>query len=311
MTRLLLFFLLLNLWACSGNRDSVNQNEETEPRLKIAYNVFENEAEDDYEIYIMNLDGSGKKNISNWKGVDWVYYAWKDKLYFLSDRDTAHRKYFLYEMDSDGTNIRRITDFLVDDSWLGSRRQGQELVVKPLRRQNPGFYLINRDGQVLDTLLQDSIYKNDPFFSPDGNFIVFRMKPGDIDELWIMDVTDGNLKQITHYPEGDTSITRHGYHAGPARWNAREGFITYQSKQAGKYSLYAVTPDGQRQFKLLDFLQNEGYHDWSPNGRWLALELFDDAQSLFNIYLLDFQTKELKQLTDSERYEQAPVFVEQ
>ena len=44
--------------------------------------------------------------------------------------------------------------------------------------------------------------------------------------------------------------------------------------------------------------------------KWLAVELFDEAQTTFDIYLMNWQTRELKQLTDSTKYEQAPVFVE-
>lgn len=62
---------------------------------KIAYNVCEDSETDNYEVYIMNMDGSGKKNITNHPDVAWVYYAWKDKLYFISDRDTCHRCFFI------------------------------------------------------------------------------------------------------------------------------------------------------------------------------------------------------------------------
>lgn len=57
-------------------------------------------------------------------------------------------------------------------------------------------------------------------------------------------------------------------------------------------------------------LQNEGWHDWSPDGRWLAVELFDDEQTQFHIGLMDGGTKEMKILTDTAYpYQQAPVFV--
>jgi TolB protein len=52
------------------------------------------------------------------------------------------------------------------------------------------------------------------------------------------------MRRQTHYPEGDTFAGRFGYKAGPPIWNAAENFVSYQSKQAGKYSLYAVDLDG-------------------------------------------------------------------
>mgnify|MGYP003539775392 FL=1 len=58
-------------------------------QYKIAYNVYEDTAKDNYDIYIMNMDGSGQKNITNTPGVEWVYYAYEDKIFFISDRDTT------------------------------------------------------------------------------------------------------------------------------------------------------------------------------------------------------------------------------
>jgi TolB protein len=43
---------------------------------------------DNYEIYSMNMDGTGRKNITSTPGVEWVYYAYKDKVYYVSDKDS-------------------------------------------------------------------------------------------------------------------------------------------------------------------------------------------------------------------------------
>lgn len=281
-----------------------------QPTYRIAYNVLHNKETDDYEIFIMNLDGTGKKNISNWKGVDWVYYAYGDKLYFISDRDSTYRKYHLYEMDADGKNVRKISKFLVDDSWFGSRKNATEFIVRPYNRPERFFALIDREGNVLREYLKDTLRKNDPLFSPDGKEILFRMKKGKFDELWMMDEYGGKLRQLTHYPEDDTTAPWHAYHAGPPRWNVTENFITYQSMRDHDYHLYAITPDGKKNWRLTNNDLNEGWHDWSPDGKWLAIEMFDREQTQFDIYLMDWKTKSLQRLTDEKvTHEQAPVFV--
>lgn len=112
--------------------------------LKIAYNVHIGGG--DYEIFVMNLDGTEQKNITNSKSVDWVYYAYKNKLYFVSDRDSTRRKYFLYEMDADGGNVRKISNFVLEDSWVSSRKNAAEFVVtsgKDGKRHE--LYLIDRE----------------------------------------------------------------------------------------------------------------------------------------------------------------------
>lgn len=304
----LLFGAIFSIAACQQKNRPAST---AFPDYQIAFNVFENRETDDYEIYVMNADGTGKKNISNWKGVDWVYYAYKNKLYFISDRDTCHRCYFMYEMNADGSDVRKMTDFRVDDSWFASRKNGTEFVVSPRRKENSGFYIIDQNGAIKSRLLNDTLPKNDPIFSPDGKQILFRMKKGLCDELWLMDDDGGNLRQLTHFPPSDTFIRQYGYHAGPLRWNARENLITYQSIIGGNYNLYGITPDGKKQFKLTENNPlEEGWHDWSPDGKWLAIEMFDHDQTSFDIYLMNWKTKKIVRLTDSDKYEQAPVFVE-
>ena len=54
-----------------------------------------------------------------------------------------------------------------------------------------------------------------------------------------------------------------------------------------------------------------GWHDWSPEGRWLAIELFPDEDQPGDIYLFDAKKKTLKQITDGTGYEYSPVWVKQ
>jgi len=288
------------------------------PDWKIAYNVLEDPATDNYEVYVMNTDGSGKTNITRHPDVAWVYYAWKDKLYFLSDRDTCKRCYFLYEMDADGNGSRKVTELQMEDSWMGSRLNGREMVVAGrtpdgLRYQ---LFLIDTGTGDFQQLTHDTAAMHrDPVFTPGGHQIVFAYREDRHDssrheELWIMEADGKKPRRLTFYPANDKTSGLHEYHAGPPRWNPAGEYFTYQSKQQGKYSLFAASPDGKQRFKLTDLPQNEGWHDWSPDGRWLALDLYDDDWAASEIFLLEWRNKKLKQLTDSEKLEQAPVFVE-
>jgi TolB protein len=85
--------------------------------------------------------------------------------------------------------------------------------------------------------------------------------------LYILNADGSALTRLTQYPENDTLINQYGYKAGPPRWHPTENFISYIPQQAGKYSLYTVTPDDQKQWKLTNNLFAEGWHDWSPDGK--------------------------------------------
>lgn len=287
------------------------------PEYAIVYNVLTDTATDNYEVFLMNLDGSGKTNITNLPGVEWSYISINNRVIFISDQDSCHRCYQLFETDFKGENPRKIADFLLADSWMSSRKNGTELLVKPARKVDSAFYLLNADGELLDRIVPDLPFFSDPLFVNDGKQVVFRggqtrskLIEGFNEELFIMNADGSNLKQLTHYPANDTTAGKFAYHAGPPKLHPVENFISYQSKQNGKYSLFAVSLDGAQRWKLIENNENEGWHDWSPDGKWLAIELFDDGQNQFNIGLMNWETKELKILTDTTyRFQQCPNFV--
>ena len=96
---------------------------------RIAFNVLEDQKADDYEVYTINSDGSAIANVTQNKDVAWIYYTIPGKLLFISDRNACKRCYFLYESDIDGSNIRKVSNLQLEDSWMGSRNKGKELVV--------------------------------------------------------------------------------------------------------------------------------------------------------------------------------------
>jgi len=297
------------------------KSDEQKKEYVVAYNVFapDSTAPNNYEVIVVNTDGSNKKNLTNHKDVAWTYYAYKDRLFFISDRDTAYRNYFLYEMDTNGKNIRKVSELQLEDSWMSSRNNCEEMVVagrfgKEIRYQ---LFLVNTKNGSFEQITNDTaaLYR-DPCFSPDGKQIVFAYQKNKRDrttheELYIMNFDGSEMKQLTTYPEDNVSAKDFGYKAGPPKWHPTENYITYISKQDGQNNIFAVTPDGSRQWKLTTSKDNEGWHDWSSDGNWLAYDHSNKDESQYHIMLMNWKTKEIKQLTDTTyHYQQTPVFVE-
>lgn len=285
---------------------------------RLAYNVMVDGEKDDYDIFTMELDGSDPQNVTRSADVAWTYLASGDQIFFISDRDTAKRRYQLFQMNSDGRQIKRITNkLLLRDSWMDFNETNGELIVCPHYSIDTLMWIINLQGELIEKLSTGTSYASDPCFSPDGSMVAFvgqnsrsKRAPGFNAEIYRVNRDGSGLRQLTHYPESDTTAEWYAYKAGPPKWHPTENFISYQSKQNGKYSLYAVAADGSRQWKLTDNAQEEGWHDWSPDGKWLAIELFNADESQFHIGLMDWTTKELKILTDTTyQFQQAPVFI--
>lgn len=276
--------------------------------FKVVYNVLVDENTSDYEIFTMDMDGSNKKNITHSPSVDWVYYSYKDKIYFISDRDTTSQLFFLYEMDINGNNLRKMTQFPVENSWITCRNQAKEFIVSSAKDSvRHELYLIDKNGNELKRLTNNIYYDNDPCFSPDGNRIVFRSRRPKIDELWIMDDAGANLRQLTSYPiDDDLSAGDFHYHAGPPFWEPNRNIITFMSYQKFNYDIYEIKPDGSGLKRITHSPFDEGWHYWSPDGNYIVYDGTDETGN-YDIYLMEYDTKKIHRLTHKEQFEQAPI----
>ncbi|OFZ09265.1 MAG: hypothetical protein A3D92_12245 [Bacteroidetes bacterium RIFCSPHIGHO2_02_FULL_44_7] len=287
----------------------------------IAYNIHEHDTihPNNYEVMTMNMDGTDKKNITNHPDVAWTYYAYENRLFYISDKDTCSRCFFLYETDVNGANVRKVSDLMLEDSWMSARKNGEELVVagrigKDLRYQ---LFIVNTETGAYKQLTHEPNAKyGDPCFSPDGTQIVFyyqqdKKNKSSHEELFVMKDDGTEMTQLTHYPEDNPSAKDYGYRAGGTKWHPTENFISYVSLQDGRHSIFAITPDGKKQWKLIDNELSDGYHDWSSDGKWLCFNKADIGETQYHIVLMNWETKEQKQLTDTRYSSQlSPVFVE-
>lgn len=314
----LIIFVCAFLSYGESNKKDIETNNTNEPEYAIAYNVLTDSENDNYEVFTMNIDGTEKQNITNLSGVEWTYYSYRNKLYFVSDKDTCQRcAYFLYESDYKGENLRRVSDISLADSWMSSRYEGSQFIVLPKSQEDSAFYIIDTTGQIVQKLYTGFPKFSDPLFINNGKRIVFRggtkkskKEEGFQEELYIINDDGTNLIRLTNYPESDTTAPWFAYKVGPPKLHPTENFISYTSYQNGKYSLYGVTTDGKRQWKLTNNSINEVYHDWSPDGKWLLTDVSDTTETNFDIALINWQTKEMKILTDTTyQYQQAPNFV--
>lgn len=299
------------LISCSTRNVSGTAN----PDYVIAYNAYFDDSTKGYEVMVMDMDGNHVRNLTQSPGVEWVYAAYRDKIIYISDRDTCYRCFRLYEMDANGKNDRMIYGGILQDSYVDTRKNGTEFIVKTKKNGVPTFLIVDDKGKEVRTVLATKDYKfNDACFSPDGKTIYFRKSVEWLDELWAMEEDGGNQRQLTHYPANDSARDKHQYHAGPPRWMPSENRISFISDRGGDYDIYSITPDGNEEKRITPDGADEGWHHWSPDGKWMVYdgnELVTDWNEFnANIYLMEVATGKVKQLTEGEITEQSPVFVE-
>ena len=99
--RLIRIFCLLSVMLCV-NVCPVLAKAPTTPKI-----LFTSARDDNYEVYLMNPDGSEQMNLTQHRAQD-VQAVWSptgEQILFVSDRDGVRD---LYLMDPDGTHVRRV-----------------------------------------------------------------------------------------------------------------------------------------------------------------------------------------------------------
>lgn len=313
-----LSMVLMIAFACEQKPETPQQEED----YLIAFNTFEPDslAKDNWEIRILNPDSVGpSKNLIQHPDVAWTYLANEDKIYFISDRDTAYRHFFLYEMKNDGSGVKKLSDLRLEDSWMDIDPKTGEMVVagRPEPAVRYQLFLINLSDGSFKSLANDTSFRfQDPVFSPDGKQIAFVKSPktkvdGVFPEVFLMNRDGSGQKQLTNFPSNDPAASGYGYKAGALKWHPTENFISYASSRGNGTFIFGVSPDGSKNWQISQSGKDEVYHDWSPDGKWLAFDQYQDTISRqYHIVLMDWQSKESRIVTDTLLKTQlAPVFV--
>jgi Tol biopolymer transport system component len=103
--------------------------------------AFTSRRDKDYEIYVMNADGSGQRRLTHSRGIDKAPVFSPDgrRIAFTSNRDG---NYEIYVMDADGRNPRRVTRSSERSDYPCWHPDGKHLVFVGERNGRFDLYLV-------------------------------------------------------------------------------------------------------------------------------------------------------------------------
>src|SRR5215204_5639284 len=149
-----------------------------------------------YQIYVMNADGSEQTNISNNTAVD-IHPDWSPdgtKIAFASDRAGSYQ---VYVMNADGSEQTRLTNpaFGYQPSWSPD---GTEIAFSSSRDGNSEIYVMNADGSEQSRLTNNADIDEQPSWSPDGTEIAF-ISSRDY-QIYVMNADGSEQTNISNNP---------------------------------------------------------------------------------------------------------------
>ena len=217
--------------------------------------VFTSNRSGNFDIWVMNADGSGLQQLTTTRGGDRIP-AWSpdgSKIVFMK----ASFNPDLYVMNANGSNVRRLTDAVDEDCCPDWSPDGSKIVFHSRRSgQQFDIYVMNADGSNQRALAPHPAYDGTATWSPDGSKIVFRTTRFNGNDIAVMNADGSNVHRIT---------TGGRLNRVP-QWSPVGDRILFVSNRTGNDEIYVVNADGSGLRQLTFTAAREDEPEWSPDG---------------------------------------------
>ncbi|MBK5272090.1 MAG: PD40 domain-containing protein [Bacteroidia bacterium] len=158
--------------------------------------IYTSDKDGDIDLYIMDLKTGKEKRITNtlgydggaWFSPDGKKIIWrasrptseedvKEYNYFLSLNLVAPTNMEVFVADTDGSNVRQVTDFGQANWAPAFFPDSKRIIFASNQEYKRGFpfnlYAINEDGSDFEKITHEKIFDAFPMFSPDGKKLIF------------------------------------------------------------------------------------------------------------------------------------------
>ena len=237
--------------------------------------AFNSDRDGDYEIYVMNADGSGVIQLTDNLDYDGgpVWSPDGSRIAFNSDRDGD---YEIYVMNADGSGVIQLTDNFDSDRDPAWSPDGSRIAFNSNRDWGFQIYVMNADGSGVIQLTDNSANSAldlAPAWSPDGSKIAFRSdRDGDYD-IYVMNADGSGVIKLTDNFDRD----------GGQVWSPDGSRIAFHSDRDWGYQIYVMNADGSGVIQLTDNFDSVG-PVWSPDGSRIAFH--SDRDGDYEIYVI-------------------------
>ena len=241
------------------------------------------QGEKHYQIYTMDLESLVPVRVSTGRGACTCGFYRPDgkKILFASshealeeiEREKSSERYTwdltpymnLYEADLDGSSLKRLTNGSAYHAECAYSPDGRQIVYASDESGSMNLYVCNADGTNVFGLTQtQGFYNGGPFFSPQGDWIVFRADRQEKHRLQLYLIR----------PDGseERQLTSDSYVNWAPFWHPGGRLIAYTTSKHGHhaYQIYLIDIQTLQQYRLTDTETFEGLPSFSADGKQIA-----------------------------------------
>jgi Tol biopolymer transport system component/tRNA A-37 threonylcarbamoyl transferase component Bud32 len=257
--------------------------------------AFSSQRDGNWEIYVMNTDGSGVTQLTQ-------HYAWDaspswspdaTRIVFQSERDG---NWEIYVINADGSGLQRLTNTAADERWPCWSPNGQRIAFITSRDGDWEIFTMNVNGGQQTRLTANSKGDMSPSWSPDGSRIAFASNRDGNWEIYTMNADGSGQTRLTYNASRDASPS----------WSPEGSRIAFTSYRDGSPEIYIMNANGSAQSNLTRSPANDIGACWSPDGQRIAFE--SNREGNFEIYTIGADGGGLIRLTSTSADDQSPAW---
>jgi uncharacterized repeat protein (TIGR01451 family) len=305
--------------------------------------AFDSMMSDNYDIYVINTDGTGLKNVSNLAGgdLDPTWAGNGTKLAWVHYYDGRGE---VLSAKVDGGDLRNLTNNAKDDRNPDWSPNSAKIAFDTYRDGRWEVYTMNSDGSAQTRLTSQLCQSHDPLWSPDGTRIVFTCGLRDLGEIYVMNADGSNQKRLTFnlIPETalswspdstrvvyvlnekrsdtdlyyvdvnsgtQTRLTDDAYLYYAPSWSPDGTKIAFSTNRTGNYEIFTMSVDGSNLVNLTEAAGADYVPKWSPDGQMISFISTRDGNK--ELYVMDANGNNQLRLTqtaeDESEHEWQPV----
>jgi len=172
----------------------------------------------------------------------------------------------IYTMDTDGTDLKRLTRNNYFDARPWFSPNGSQIVFLSMRNETLDLYVMNSDGSEQHRLYDSGGHDSDVCWGS-GDIIVFTRNH----QIWALESDGTKPRQITDPPNagqwGLASLPTGDYDPRLSPDGSRIVFERLENPDTthGEYDLFLVNTDGTGEMRLTDSGYAQGMASWSPS----------------------------------------------
>lgn len=241
--------------------------------------------ETDYQIYTMNLRTCTPRMVSTGKGACTCGFYRPDgkKILFASshespvvravERTENASKYHweltpymnIYEANLDGSCLKKLTSGPAYHAECSYSQDGTKILYASNESGSMNLYISDADGENARPLTQGhNCYNGGPFFSPNGDWVVFRADRQEKDKLQIFLIrSDGSEEK---------QLTWNDHVNWAPYWHPNGRIIAYTTSKHGHraYQIYLIDIETDREYRLTYSPTFEGLPSFSLDGNQIT-----------------------------------------